>query len=117
MKRKITTKNYYLPDIMVVCDKNGIKPDGVYATPRFVAEITSKSTRKDDYNSKREVYREIGVQEYWIIDLQKKLIIKNTLDDEVYLSEMVRYPNTSWLNVDTYPGLNISLSAIFDFLM
>ena len=44
------TKNeFYLPDLMVVCDEEGIKDDGVHTAPLFVAEVTSDSTRKYDY--------------------------------------------------------------------
>ncbi len=106
--------NFYLPDVMVVCDKSGIKEDGIHTVPRFIAEITSPATRKADYNKKKDIYSEIGVPEYWIIDLQKKLVIKNILDNDVYLP-MINYgSNTSVLSVDTYPGLEINLSKIFE---
>ena len=108
--------NYFLPDIMVVCDKNGIKQDGVYVVPQFVAEIVSDSTRKFDYNNKLNTYRDIGVQEYWIVDLQKQAIIKNIMDDGVYFPEVIHYPSIKKLSVDTYQGLIIDLIPIFDFL-
>ena len=99
--------NFFLPDIMVVCDKNGIKDDGIHTAPRFVAEVTSEFTRRNDYDIKSSVYCKIGVSEYWIVDLQKKLVIKNTFDGEVFLPEMVHFPNVSSLPVDAYPGLTI----------
>ena len=36
--------------------------------PDFVLEITSKTTRDDDQGWKRELYRELGVREYWQYD-------------------------------------------------
>ena len=36
--------------------------------PDFVLEITSRSTRREDQVSNREVYRSLGVREYWQYD-------------------------------------------------
>ena len=36
--------------------------------PDFVLEITSRSTRREDQGSKRELYRSLGVREYWQFD-------------------------------------------------
>ena len=36
--------------------------------PDFVLEITSRSTRGEDQGRKRELYRELGVTEYWQFD-------------------------------------------------
>ena len=37
-------------------------------TPDFVLEITSRTTRGEDEGRKRELYRELGVTEYWRYD-------------------------------------------------
>ena len=36
--------------------------------PDFVLEITSRSTRKEDWGRKRKVYASLGVGEYWLFD-------------------------------------------------
>ena len=36
--------------------------------PDFVLEVTSKSTRQEDQGPKRELYRRLGVREYWQYD-------------------------------------------------
>ncbi len=36
--------------------------------PDFVMEVTSKSTRQEDQGAKRELYRRLGVREYWQYD-------------------------------------------------
>ena len=36
--------------------------------PDFVLEITTRSTRREDQVSKRELYRSLGVREYWQFD-------------------------------------------------
>ena len=58
------------PDVFVVLGATGAdrpsyrlweEPKG----PDFVLEITSRKTHREDQGSKRELYRSLGVQEYW----------------------------------------------------
>lgn len=98
---------FFLPDVMVVCDKAGIKEDGIHAVPLFVAEVTSESTKKNDYCSKLEIYRKIGVKEYWIVDIQRKVVYKY-LSEEEYIPQTYMYPES--MKVSVYPNLMIDLS-------
>ena len=99
--------NYFLPDVMVVCDKAGIKDNGIHVAPKFVAEVTSPNTQKNDYGDKMLVYRNIGVEEYWIVDLQKKIVTKYLLTEE-FVPETYLHPEA--MKVSTYEGLVIDLS-------
>lgn len=101
--------NYFLPDVMVVCDKEGIQEDGVHTPPLFVAEITSDSTRGNDYNDKMIIYRNIGVKEYWIVDIQKNTIIKY-LSSNQWIPELFLHPEV--MKVSVYPELMIDVSDI-----
>jgi len=107
-----STDNFFLPDVMSVCDKSGIKDDGVHTAPRFVAEVTSVSTRKQDYVEKMAVYAKIGVQEYWVVDLQRKLVVRYLSENE-FVPEVVTFSHTKKMHVHTYPSLEIDLSQIF----
>lgn len=60
------------PDVLVVCDRSKVKNRCVYGAPEFVAEILSESTRWKDSVLKLRKYREAGVREYWIIDLESE---------------------------------------------
>lgn len=80
--------HYYLPDFMLVCPENsedGIRDDGVHLVPEFVAEITSPATKKDDYGEKMSNYQLMGVKEYWIIDLQKDVLVIHSIDPDAPL--------------------------------
>ena len=99
--------NYFLPDVMVVCDKNGIKENGVHTAPLFVAEVTSDATKRNDYTDKMIIYRNIGVKEYWVVDLQKKSVVKYLADSE-FVPEPFLHPEV--MKVSVYKGLNIDLS-------
>jgi len=62
------------PDIMVICDKDKIKPDGCHGAPDFIIEILSISTKDKDKSIKFYKYFISGVKEYWIIDPEEQLI-------------------------------------------
>ncbi len=62
------------PDILVVCDRRKIIKRCVYGAPDFVVEILSPSTEKKDSIIKLNKYMNAGVQEYWIVDPDKKTV-------------------------------------------
>lgn len=63
----LTPKDRFIPDCMVVCDRNKIKFDGVHGAPDLVVEVLSPSTAKRDRGYKKDVYAKCGVLEYWIV--------------------------------------------------
>ena len=99
--------NYFLPDVMAVCDPASIDEEGVHSVPLFVAEITSESTRRFDYEDKMMVYRNIGVKEYWVVDIQKQVITKY-LQTADFVPEVYLHPEA--VKVSVYPGLTIDVS-------
>jgi len=48
----------------------------------LIAEVLSPSTAKRDRGIKREFYQRVGVPEYWIVDLDARLIERWTPSDE-----------------------------------
>ena len=61
------------PDVFVVIGADG-RDRATYRlweepkAPDFVLEITSRSTRREDQVAKRDLYRRLGVKEYWQYD-------------------------------------------------
>jgi Uma2 family endonuclease len=99
---------FFLPDVMLVCDKGKIDQKGVHGTPDFVVEVTSPATRDNDYNTKRDVYKKIGVKEYWIVDLKNNIVVQYMLESN-YEPEYYLHPKE--LNVGVYDNrLQIDLS-------
>ena len=68
-----------VPDVMVVCDRDKIKADGVHGAPDLVVEVLSPSTANRDRGYKKEVYARCGVREYWIVNPADRSV-------EIYLS-------------------------------
>ncbi len=98
---------FFLPDVMVVCDPDSVDSKGVHKAPLFVAEVTSETTRKNDYNIKLDTYKKIGVKEYWIVDLQRQIVFKY-LESKDYIPQTYVHPES--MKVSVYDGLMIDLS-------
>ena len=81
MKVFLMEQDHFVPDMMVVCDLNKIKPDGVHGAPDLVVEILSPSTMRNDRTRKKEVYAKCGVREYWIISPGDKAVEQYLLRD------------------------------------
>ena len=64
----LTKKDRVVPDMMVVCDKNKIRPDGIHGAPDLIVEVLSPSTRRRDTGYKKDLYERCGVREYWIVN-------------------------------------------------
>lgn len=80
----LTDKDKFVPDVMVVCDRDKIKKNGIYGAPDLVVEVLSPSTAKNDKGYKKKVYEASSVPEYWIVDPSQRSI-------EVYLLQDGRY--------------------------
>ena len=76
-------KTMLVPDVMILCDRSKLR-DRVYGAPDFVLEVLSPSTQKKDFEKKCPKYRNAGVQEYWMIDPLKKMLIKYDFTGEDY---------------------------------
>jgi len=81
---RLSNKNHFIPDGMVVCDRDKIKPNWVEGAPNLVWEVLSPRTAKNDRWQKKNAYEASGVPEYWIVDPAGQSI-------EVYLLQEGRY--------------------------
>ena len=68
-------KTMVQPDVIVVCNRDIIIKRCVYGAPDFVVEILSPSTSKKDSTIKLKKYKDAGVQEYWMVDPDKKKVV------------------------------------------
>ena len=78
-------RNYFEPDISVICDPDKISKRGCEGAPDLVIEITSPSTMARDYGLKLFMYRMAGVREYWVINPTSRITTvydPNMEDDE-----------------------------------
>lgn len=80
----LSEMDHFVPDFMVVCDQNKIRPDGVHGAPDLVVEVLSPRTAKYDRAHKKNIYAKAGVREYWLVDPANKSI-------EIYRPDGVQF--------------------------
>lgn len=68
----LSEEDRFVPDMMVVCDRNKIQNDGVHGAPDLVVEVLSPSTARNDKTHKKETYAKCGVREYWLVSPEEK---------------------------------------------
>jgi Uma2 family endonuclease len=80
----------------------------------LAVEILSPSTARADRVKKRRVYREEGVPEYWIVDLEARTIERSTpADDRVdVLAEQLE-----WLPTGATSALRIDIADYFQVVL
>ncbi len=49
----VTEKDRLIPDIMIVCNKDIIKPDGIHGAPDLIVEVLSQARQKMTRGIKR----------------------------------------------------------------
>lgn len=102
------------PDLLVACAERLFTERGINGPPELVIEILSPETGYADRKRKFGVYQQYGVGEYWIVDIDERVL-------EVY----VREPSSGiFRRVDAYgprdtvtsqvvPAVTVDLSLVF----
>jgi Uma2 family endonuclease len=78
------------PDLSVVCDPAKLDERGCRGAPVWVVEVLSPSTAGHDHILKRTVYERAGVQEYWLLHPQDRIVTIYRLEDGRYAVPEVR---------------------------
>jgi Uma2 family endonuclease len=68
------------PDLSVICDQSKLDKLGCRGAPDWIVEVLSPSTTLKDMNTKRSLYEQHGVQEYWIIHPEDRWLMVYALD-------------------------------------
>ncbi len=109
-----------IPDASIMCnirDRRNVSFTGV---PRFVMEVLSDATEEYDRHEKMDIYRNVGVSEYWIVDWRKKQVeiyMFDFKDDDTsysYLFNKITEENKEELKLVMFPNLYISFDELFN---
>jgi Uma2 family endonuclease len=82
------------PDLSVICDLSKLDNLGCRGAPDWIIEILSPSTALKDMNTKRSLYEQHGVKEYWIVHPEEHWIMVYTLN------ELARYGQPGVFGMD-----------------
>ena len=101
------------PDVLVVCDEKKLE-DGksVVGAPDLVIEVLSPSSSTHDLVRKYLLYQQSGVQEYWVVDHDNKLVYVNILTDGKFSGSV--YENSNGIiPVGVLDGCSIDMTEVF----
>lgn len=76
------------PDVFIITDKEpqpSVSAKNVQCAPSFAVEILSPGSVKYDAITKRSLYEQNGVREYWIVDPDARMIAQLLLEGEHYV--------------------------------
>jgi Uma2 family endonuclease len=82
----LTEKDWVIPDVMIVCNRDTIKADGIHGAPDLIVEVLSPSTSRNDKGYKKDLYERCGVKEYWVVSA-----VTDAPSIEVYLLRNGKY--------------------------
>ncbi|MEX2315598.1 MAG: Uma2 family endonuclease [Pirellulales bacterium] len=116
MPLRIRDKTFREPDVVLISDKEGIKPsDNFLNGARLAIEVVSPDSRshKRDYEEKRADYAWVKVPEYWIVDPQTERITILSLADKLYRVHGEFTPGQQATSV-LLKGFTVDVAAVFD---
>ncbi len=93
----LSPKDHFVPDVMVVCDRDKIKATGVYGAPDLVVEVLSPSTAKRDRGYKKNAYESAGVPEYWLVNPADRSVEVYRLAEGHYVLDNVYSIFPDWM--------------------
>ena len=107
-------KTMVQPDVLILCDRSKLLRRCIMGAPDFIIEILSPSTKRKDAHLKLHKYRNAGVREYWMVDLEKERVL-------VYFFEQDELPTIYGgdmeIPVGIYGGeLKLVMADMFDLL-
>ncbi|MEQ8168445.1 MAG: Uma2 family endonuclease [Candidatus Eremiobacterota bacterium] len=105
--------NIVQPDIIIVCDKNKISHKGCKGSPDIVIEIVSPSTASKDFIKKRRLYEKNKIKQYWIVSPEERTFLLFKLNENEHYGEPEEYRKEDKFEVESFEGLEIDLSKIF----
>lgn len=101
------------PDICVVCDESKLDDYGCNGAPDLIVEILSPSNSKHDIDTKFGLYEEAGVQEYWLVEPEEKMVLVYTLQHGKYIG-LRPYAVDQIVDSPLFPALKIAVNEVFD---
>ncbi|PID49866.1 MAG: hypothetical protein CR991_04455 [Proteobacteria bacterium] len=95
------------PDLAVICNASKLDNKGCRGAPDWIIEVLSPSTAFKDMDTKRRLYEQHSVQEYWIIHPSEYWLMIYTLRDGRYAAPRMASMDEPTA-VDLFPDLAIN---------
>lgn len=101
------------PDLSIICDHSKLDKYGCRGAPDWIVEVLSPSTALRDMNSKRSLYEQHGVKEYWIVHPTDRWIMVYQLDASGHYGPPQIFGMTEPTPVSLFPEFSIEWTFMY----
>ena len=101
------------PDICIICDEKKLDDKGCIGAPDLVIEILSPGNSKKEMRTKKQLYEENGIREYWIIDPERETVHQFVLEDNGLYSRPMIYVSEEVVYCAIFEELQVPLDDLF----
>ncbi|MCH1626711.1 Uma2 family endonuclease [Ferdinandcohnia quinoae] len=102
-----------IPDLSVICDKEGFTDRRYVGVPGLIVEILSPSNQTHDLVTKLNLYMNYGVKEYWIINPMLNSVSVYSLNEEEMYEQHDLKTEIGKITSKFLKGFNIDLEYLF----
>lgn len=101
------------PDIMVICDKDGLRDNEYTGIPSLIVEIVSPTNSPHDRIKKFNLYMRFGVKEYWLVHPKFKTVEVNVLNKDGLYEQSGIYKGVDIVYSQMFSDLEVDLKEVF----
>lgn len=101
------------PDLCVVCDLEKLDERGCLGAPDLVVEILSPGNSSREMRTKKDLYAEAGVREYWIVDPVHETVTRYNVATEDTYDRPLIFVSDEIMPSLIFPNLTLMLSDLF----
>jgi Uma2 family endonuclease len=113
LKANQTIHTVIQPDLCVICDTSKLDNAGCNGAPDWIIEILSPGNSKQEMRNKHQLYEENGVQEYWVADYDRKMMIQFVLQPNQKYGAAQFFFHDESISPALFPDLTLDLAKIF----
>ena len=102
-----------IPDISIICEKDGFTETKYVGVPLLIMEILSPSNQSHDLITKLNLYMKFGVKEYWIVNPMLDSITVYVLNEEGMYEQFDIKTSSGNVKSHTLAGFTIEVANVF----
>jgi len=108
----LTKHDVFIPDLVVVMDRSMVTERAVEGPPTLVIEVLSPGTAQYDRTTKSRRYAALGIQHFWIVDIDNQVVEIYRRSDGRY-EDIARVRGGASFDLPDFPGLTIETAPLW----
>ncbi|RXI96438.1 Uma2 family endonuclease [Anaerobacillus alkaliphilus] len=102
-----------IPDLSIICNKDGFTETRYQGVPNLIVEILSPSNQSHDLITKLNLYMKYGVSEYWIVNPMLDSITVYVLNKEGMYEQFGVKTGKGKVTSSVLSGFAVDLESVF----